>query len=96
MADTKWSVITESGELISESTSAFPRFVLLEGTYTAIARNNDKIYSQDFTVQAGVNRDVEVLVEGYIRRYDGACACVLPVQDRTLPGTESPSGPCGP
>ena len=64
LADTKWSVITESGELISESTSAFPRFVLLEGTYTAIARNNDKIYSQDFTVQAGVNRDVEVLVEG--------------------------------
>lgn len=64
LADTKWTVLTEAGELITESTSAFPRIVLLEGNYTAIAKNADRIYSQDFTVEAGINRDVEVLVEG--------------------------------
>lgn len=61
LADTKWSVLTESGELITESTSAFPRIVLLEGVYTAIAKNGDRIYSQDFTVKAGINQDVEVV-----------------------------------
>ena len=64
LANTKWSVLNESGDLITESTSAFPRMVLSEGTYTAIAKNGDRIYSQDFTVIPGVNRDVEVLLEG--------------------------------
>ncbi len=64
LADTKWSVLNESGDLITESTSAFPRMVLSEGTYTAIAKNGDRIYSQDFTVVSGVNRDVEVLLQG--------------------------------
>lgn len=64
LANTRWSVLNESGDLITESTSAFPRMVLSEGTYTAIAKNGDRIYSQDFTVIPGVNRDVEVLLEG--------------------------------
>jgi len=64
LANTKWSVLNESGDLITESTSAFPRMVLSEGTYTAIAKNGDRIYSEDFTVIPGVNRDVEVLLEG--------------------------------
>lgn len=64
IANTQWSVLNESGDLITESTSAFPRMVLSEGTYTAIAKNGDRIYSQDFTVIPGVNRDVEVLLEG--------------------------------
>ncbi|MGB7285540.1 MAG: hypothetical protein WBC71_01275 [Salaquimonas sp.] len=64
LANTQWSVLNESGELITESTSAFPRIVLSEGNYTAIAKNGDSIYSNDFTVIPGVNRDVEVLVAG--------------------------------
>lgn len=64
LANTQWSVLNESGDLITESTSAFPRIVLSEGRYTAIAKNGDSIYSNDFTVIPGVNRDVEVLVAG--------------------------------
>jgi hypothetical protein len=64
LANTQWSVLNESGDLITESTSAFPRMVLSEGIYTAIAKNGDKIYSHDFTVEPGVNTDVEVIVEG--------------------------------
>ncbi|MEZ5872710.1 MAG: hypothetical protein R3D32_12900 [Nitratireductor sp.] len=63
IANTAWSILTESGDVITESTSAFPAFVLSEGTYTAIAKNADKIYSREFTVESGVNRDVEVLAE---------------------------------
>ncbi|WP_075996128.1 hypothetical protein [Salaquimonas pukyongi] len=61
LADTQWSVLNVSGDLITESTSAFPRMVLSEGVYTAIAKNGDRIFSQDFEVRPGVNQDVEVL-----------------------------------
>ena len=64
LADTKWTILTEAGDLITESTSAFPRMVLYEGNYTAIAKNADRVYSTEFTVDPGINRDVEVLVEG--------------------------------
>lgn len=37
--------------------------VLAEGGYSAVARNKDKIYQRDFTVVAGRNTDVEVLMK---------------------------------
>jgi hypothetical protein len=63
IADTAWSILTESGDVITESASAFPAFVLAEGNYTAIARNDEKIYSRDFKVISGINRDIELLAE---------------------------------
>lgn len=63
IADTAWSILTESGDVITESSSAFPSFVLSEGTYTAIARNTEKIYSRDFNVVSGENQAIELLIE---------------------------------
>ena len=63
LANTAWSVLNESGDLITESTSAFPNIVLSEGNYTAIAKNNETIYSHDFIVHAGSSQDVEVLTD---------------------------------
>ncbi|HVK93047.1 MAG TPA: hypothetical protein VM468_16865 [Mycoplana sp.] len=62
IADTAWSILTSSGDVVSESVGAFPTLVLAEGQYTAIARNKNKIYQRDFTVTAGQNTDVEVLL----------------------------------
>ena len=62
IADTAWSILTSAGDIVGESVSAFPTLVLAEGEYSAIARNKDKIYQRDFTVAAGVNTDVEVLL----------------------------------
>ncbi len=64
IADTAWSILTSSGDIVSESVGAFPTLVLAEGGYTAVARNKHKIYQRDFTVKAGVNTDVEVLLHG--------------------------------
>ena len=63
IADTAWSVLTASGDIVSESVSAFPSIVLAEGQYSVVARNKDKNYTRDFTVKAGENRDVEVLLK---------------------------------
>ncbi|MFB2553278.1 hypothetical protein [Ensifer soli] len=60
IADTAWSILTSSGDTVSESVGAFPTLVLAEGSYIVVARNKDKIYQRDFTVEAGVNTDIEV------------------------------------
>ena len=62
IADTAWSILTPSGDIVSESVGAFPSLVLTEGTYTAVARNKGQIYQREFTVKPGANQDVEVLL----------------------------------
>lgn len=61
IADTAWSIIGDSGDVVEESVGAFASMVLAEGRYTAIAKNRDRIYQLDFEVVAGRNQDVEVL-----------------------------------
>ena len=63
IADTAWSVLTGSGDIVAESVSAFPVMVLSEGAYTVVARNKDKIFQRDFEVKAGTNMDVELLLD---------------------------------
>lgn len=63
IADTAWSILTAAGDSVGESVSAFPTMILAEGEYSAVARNKDKIYQRDFTVVAGTNTDVEVLMK---------------------------------
>ncbi|MEK1887305.1 MAG: hypothetical protein AAAB35_06950 [Phyllobacterium sp.] len=61
LADTAWSVLTTSGDIVRESVGAFASIVLAEGDYVIIAKNKDKIYQRDFKVVAGRNQDVEVV-----------------------------------
>jgi hypothetical protein len=63
IADTAWSILTASGDSVSESVGAFPVVILAEGKYTAVARHKDKIYQRDFSVVPGRNEDVEVLLQ---------------------------------
>lgn len=63
IADTAWSILTSGGDVVSESVGAFPTIVLAEGEYTAIARNKNMTYQREFTVIAGRNSDVEVLLQ---------------------------------
>ncbi len=63
IADTSWSILAENGDVIKEVVSTFPTLVLSEGNYSAIVRNAEKIYSHDFQIKSGENRDVEVLSE---------------------------------
>ncbi|SES08572.1 hypothetical protein SAMN03159406_02134 [Rhizobium sp. NFR03] len=78
IADTAWSILTASGDVVSESVGAFPTLVLAEGDYSAVARNNEKIYQRDFTVTAGVNADVEVLLSNTAAQPGAQSAAVAP------------------
>lgn len=60
LANTSWTVTTQDGITVHESIGAFPSIVLAAGTYTAVAKHQGEIYSRDFTVETGLDRDVEV------------------------------------
>lgn len=61
LANTAWTVLTPGGDVIKESIGAFPRVVLAEGEYRAIARNDGKVFERDFNVVTGVDGDIEVM-----------------------------------
>ena len=61
LANTQWTVLTPGGDVIKESIGAFPRVVLAEGDYHAVARNDGKTFQRDFKVITGVDGEVEVL-----------------------------------
>jgi hypothetical protein len=61
LANTAWSVITPGGDVIKESIGAFPRVILAEGEYRAIAKNEGKVFERPFNVVNGVDGEVEVI-----------------------------------
>jgi hypothetical protein len=61
LANTAWSVVTPAGESVVESVGAFPSVVLAAGEYTAFAKHDGRLFEHTFTVEPGLNRDVEVL-----------------------------------
>jgi len=61
LANTAWSVLTPGGDVVKESIGAFPRVILAEGEYRAIARNEGRVFEREFKVGTGIDGDVEVL-----------------------------------
>ncbi len=60
-ADTAFSVLTPGGDVVREAIGAFPQVTLAEGDYVLIARNDNKVYNREFKVEAGLNRDIEII-----------------------------------
>lgn len=61
LANTSWSVLTPGGDIVKESIGAFPRVVLAEGQYRAIARYEGRVFERSFDVVNGVDGEIEVL-----------------------------------
>jgi hypothetical protein len=62
-AGTAFSVLTPGGDVIREAIGAFPSVTLAEGDYVLIARHEGQVYTREFKVESGLDRDVEVLVK---------------------------------
>ena len=59
-AGTAFSVLTPGGDTIREAIGAFPQVVLAEGDYVLIARHDGQVYTREFKVESGMDRDIEV------------------------------------
>ena len=63
LTNTSWLVLTPSGDPITESVGAFPTIVLAEGDYSLVAKNQDRIFTRTFSVQAGFDREIEIVAD---------------------------------
>ena len=63
LTNTNWLVLTPSGDPVTESVGAFPTIVLAEGEYSLVAKNQDRIFTRNFTVEAGFDREIEVVAD---------------------------------
>ncbi len=63
LTNTNWLVLTPSGDAVTESVGAFPTIVLAEGEYSLVAKNQDRIFTRNFTVEAGFDREIEVVAD---------------------------------
>lgn len=62
-AGTAFSVLTPGGDVIREAIGAFPEMILAEGDYVLIARQEGQIFTREFKVETGLDRDIEVLAQ---------------------------------
>lgn len=62
-AGTAFSVLTPGGDVIREAIGAFPSLTLAEGDYVLIARHEGQVYTREFKVESGLDRDIEVLAK---------------------------------
>ena len=62
-AGTAFSVLTPGGDVIREAIGAFPTVTLAEGEYTVIARHDGRVYTREFKVESGLDRDIEVFAK---------------------------------
>jgi hypothetical protein len=62
-ADTQWRVETATGQLVKENVGAFPTHMLAPGKYVAIAKHGGKVFKREFSLDDGVQQEIEVLME---------------------------------
>jgi hypothetical protein len=62
-AGTAFSVLTPGGDVIREAIGAFPAVTLAEGEYSLIARHEGEVFTREFKVESGLDRDIEVLAK---------------------------------
>jgi hypothetical protein len=60
LTNVDWLILTPSGDQVSESEGTFATIVLAEGDYSVVARRKDQVYTRNFSVESGYDREVEI------------------------------------
>src|SRR6478735_625864 len=63
LADTKWSILTTTGDVVKENTGALPTHILAVGDYAVVANHNGESYTNKFSVASGQAKQIEVVME---------------------------------
>lgn len=63
IADTKWRIETDGGQLVKENAGAFPTHMLAPGKYIVTASHAGNIYRREFELSDGAQEQIEVLME---------------------------------
>lgn len=63
LADTKWTLLTTTGDVVKEVTGALPTHILAAGDYAVVAKHGSESYTTKFRVEAGAPQQIEVVME---------------------------------
>jgi len=62
-ADTKWSILTATGDVVKEIAGALPTHILAAGDYAVVASHNGASCMSKFNVATGQAKQIEVVME---------------------------------
>ncbi len=96
LADTQWTLLTKTGDVVKEIAGAIPSCILAAGSYAVVARHGDASYTQSFDVGTGEAKQVEVAMEAGPATPEALRAITNPPPPpaATADGTgEAPAGP---
>jgi hypothetical protein len=60
---TQWTIQNEAGDVVKESVGALPTHILAPGTYSAVAKFEERAFQRDFTLNDGEITQVEVIIK---------------------------------
>jgi hypothetical protein len=63
LADTKWTILTNTGDVVKETAGALPTHILAAGDYAAVANHNGESYTAKFNVAPGQPKQIELVME---------------------------------
>jgi len=63
LADTQWSILTTTGDVVKENAGALPTHILAVGDYGVVAKHNGESYTSKFDVVSGKPKQIEVVME---------------------------------
>ncbi|MGI9423714.1 MAG: hypothetical protein ACR2PA_11010 [Hyphomicrobiaceae bacterium] len=62
LADTQWTIMTQSGQIVKKTAGALPSHILAPGSYTISAKWGGSSHRRSFTVASGDNVEVEIVI----------------------------------
>jgi hypothetical protein len=63
LADTQWSILTTTGDVVKENAGALPTHILAVGDYAVVAKHAGESYTSKFNVASGQAKQIEVVME---------------------------------
>jgi hypothetical protein len=63
LADTQWSILTTTGDVVKENAGALPTHILAVGDYAVVAKHGNESYTSKFNVASGQAKQIEVVME---------------------------------
>lgn len=96
LADTQWSILTKTGDVVKENAGAIPTHILAAGSYAVVARHADASYTRTFDVVTGEAKQIEVVMEDGPATPEALRAVTNPPPPPPPTNDEAVSSPSGP
>lgn len=96
LADTQWSILTTTGDVVKENAGALPTHILAVGDYAVVAKHGGESYTNKFNVASGQAQQIEVVMESGPASPEALKAIIEPPPPPPPSEVATPGMPAGP